>query len=76
LAGLPNDAALAPYRGLHFHGVCTFRSASVGDFEWKDLPQGAAVGMETCMLRFVDSDLTILTNVVTGEKREFRRIAG
>ena len=75
-APLPDDPAWKPYRGLRYEGVCTFRSPAVTDLEWKTPPQGIDGGIETCTIRFVDRDLVIFTNVVTGARREFRRIKG
>lgn len=75
-APLPDDPVWKPYRGLRYDGVCKFRSPAVADLDWKTPPQGIDVGIETCTLRFVDRDLVIFTNVVTGARREFRRIKG
>lgn len=59
-----------------FGGVYHFRSPTVADFEWKTLPKEIDVGVTTCTVRFVDRNLLILTSVLTGEKRELRRIQG
>lgn len=75
-AHAPNAPAVTSSQQQRFRGVYKFRSPTVADFEWKNIPREIDVGVTTCTIHFVDRDLLILTSVLNGEKRELRRIDG
>jgi DNA-directed RNA polymerase subunit RPC12/RpoP len=78
MLAVPKEQCEQPPRGVHFDGTYTFRGEDVLDVRLRVPPEleqrPCRVEASTSRVSFLDRDLMLVTNVVTDQKMELRRV--